>query len=44
MSFWLIKYFTNKVDQTLHFVSVPGFLTFDDDSCAHDARSGDDVY
>ena len=39
----LIKYLADEVDRALDLVGMPGFLTFDDDSCANDARSGGDI-
>jgi len=43
MSFWLIKDLADEVDRALYLIGVSGFLVFDDDSCANDARSGGDV-
>ena len=43
-SFGLIKNLADEVDQTLYLIGVFGFLVLDDDSCAHDARSGGGVY
>ena len=43
MSFGLIKNLTNEVDRALYLIGVFGFLAFDDDSYANDARSGGDV-
>ena len=43
MSFGLVKDLTDEVDRTLHLIGLPGLLTFDDDSCANDARSDGDV-
>ena len=43
MSFGLIKDLADEVDRTLHLIGVPGFLAFDDDSYANDARSCGDV-
>ena len=42
-SFGLIKYLADEVYWTLHLVGMPGFLAFDDNSCADDVRSGGDV-
>ena len=43
MRFGLIKDLIDEVHQALYLIGVFGFLTFDDDSCANDARSGGDV-
>ena len=43
MSFGLIKDLADEVDQMFYLIGVLGLLTFDDDSCANDARSGGDV-
>ena len=43
MSFGLVKDLADEVDQTLHLIVMPGLLAFNDDSCAHNARSGGDV-
>ena len=43
MSFGLIKNLADEVDRTLHLIGMLGLLTFDDDSCANDARCGNDV-
>ena len=43
MSFGLIKGLADEVDWALYLIGMPGFLAFDDDSYANDARSGGDV-
>ena len=43
MSFGLVKDIADEVYRTLHLIGMLGLLTFDDDSCANDARSGSNV-
>ena len=42
-SLGLVKDLTDQVYRMLRLIGVPGLLMFDDDGCADDARSSDDV-